>query len=707
MPHETAAQRHADLIQQIRAHDHAYYIEARPTLPDAAYDQLYRELVDLEAAHPELRTPDSPTRRVGGAPIEGFAKVAHRVPMLSLENTYSPAEVREFIARAESELRKHSLLPAHSTHTWTVEPKIDGVAISLRFENGLFVQGATRGDGTTGDDVTENLRTVRNLPLRLAPAPGIVTPPILEVRGEVFMPIEAFRKLNDQRIAAGEEPFANPRNATAGSLKQLDPKLVASRPLRVLVYGLGETVAETLPATQTTTLSWLHSLGLPTPPWIHSAQSVDEVIRLIQSLDQARRQFEFETDGAVVKLDDIASRRLLRDTERFPRWAMAYKYAPEQAETRLQSISIQVGRTGALTPVAELTPVFVSGSTVARATLHNEVELRRKDIRPGDCVFIEKAGEVIPAVVRILPEKRSRPGPAFSLPSVCPECQTPAVREKTTSGDGTAWCCPNPRCPARVRANIEHWCARGAMDIEGGGEVMASLLVTANLVHDVSDLYRLTQDQVAALDRQGSKSAANFIAGIEASKSREFWRLIFGLGIPHVGARIAKTLARAFPDIDSLAAAAPSLAVESGSTIEDIGPAIGKSLTEWFGDPGNQALVQRLRAAGLRLVSDSHHPASAKAAGPFTGKTFVLTGTLPTLSRDQAAARIEALGGTVSSSVSKKTHFVLAGTDAGSKLEKARTLGIPVLSEADFLSMAASTPPPPTEPVQSDLFLLS
>jgi DNA ligase (NAD+) len=707
MQHDTAAQRHADLAQQIRAHDHAYYVEARPTIPDIVYDRLYRELVDLETQHPELRTPDSPTRRVGGAPLEGFAKVAHRVPMLSLENTYSPAEVRDFIARAESELQKHSPLPNGSTPTWTVEPKIDGVAISLRFEAGVFVQGVTRGDGTTGDDVTDNLRTVRNLPLRLAPAPGVPMPAILEVRGEVFMPVEAFQKLNAQRTAAGDESFANPRNATAGSLKQLDPKLVATRPLRVLVYGLGETIAHPLPTTQTATLSWLQSLGLPVPPWIQSAQSVEGVVALIQSLDQARRHFEFETDGAVVKLDDLALRRHLRDTERFPRWAMAYKYAPEQAETQLHSISVQVGRTGALTPVAELTPVFVSGSTVARATLHNETELRRKDIRPGDHVFIEKAGEVIPAVVRILPEKRSRPGPAFSLPTECPECRTPALREKTSSGDSAAWCCPNPRCPARVRARIEHWCARGALDIEGGGEVMAAALVAAGLVQDVSDLYRLTPAPIAALERQGTKSAANFIAGIEASKSREFWRLLFGLGIPHVGARIAKTLARAFPDIDALAASAPALALESGPSIEDIGPSIGKSLTEWFGDPDNQALIHRLREAGLRLVSDTHQPAATPAVGLFSGKTFVLTGTLPSLSRDAATARIEALGGMVSSSVSRKTHFVLAGSDAGSKLEKARTLGIPILSEPEFLTMAAAAAPSPNPPVQPDLFALS
>lgn len=683
----TPAREHADLVAAIRAHDHAYYVEAKPVVSDFEYDRLYRRLMELEAANPALATPDSPTRRVGGAPIEGFAKVVHRLPMKSLENTYSEGEVRAFLARAEAELCKQGAMGIDTAPAWTVEPKVDGVAISLRYEDGVFVQGATRGDGTTGDDVTENLRTVRNLPLRLEHALGLPAPAVLELRGEVYMPAEGFGRLNAARLQAGEEAFANPRNATAGSLKQLDSRLVAQRPLRVVAYGLGEVVGEGLPATQTAMVAWLRSFGLPVPGRTWRATSHGEVLHAIRELDEARRGFGYETDGAVVKLDDLALRRHLRDTEKYPRWAMAYKYAPERAETLLKAIEIQVGRTGALTPVAILEPVFLSGSTVSRATLHNEDEIARKDVRPGDTVLVEKAGEVIPAVVAIVAHKRPPHAAPFTFPRECPECGTAAARERTASGEGAAWRCPNPRCPARVRANVEHWCGRTAMDIEGGGEVMAAALVKAGLVRDVADLYQLTVEDVMRLERQGEKSARNLIDGIAASRSRDLARVLFGLGILHVGVTVAKALARAFPDMEAIARAS----VETLTAIDDVGPAIAGSVHAWFRDEGNRERVERLRVAGVNMASGNYRAPDATMAGPFAGKTFVLTGTLPTMTREEASARIEALGGKVASSVSKKTHYVVAGEEAGSKLEKARALGVPVLDEAAFERMASGT----------------
>jgi DNA ligase (NAD+) len=678
----SARERHADLSLQIQQHDRAYYIDARPTISDPEYDRLYRELVDLETAHPDLRTADSPTQRVGGQPLAGFTQVAHSVPMMSLDNTYSSEEVQAFLARAQKPLGDAQL-------RWTIEPKIDGIAVSLRYEHGHFTIGATRGDGTLGDDITANLRTIRNLPLRLTPAEGIPVPELLEVRGEVFMSLTAFQKLNAERAAAGEELFANPRNSTAGSLKQLDPRLVAKRPMQVVVYGIGAVTAPEVPTRQADLLAWFRSLGLPTPERLWVAHSPDEVVQAIAELDTVRRSFAYETDGAVVKLDDLALRERLGTTSKAPKWAMAYKYAPEQAETRLRAITIQVGRTGALTPVAELEPVFLSGSTVSRATLHNEEELRRKDIRVGDVVVIEKAGEVIPAVVRVVPERRTGAEVAFEFPRSCPECSTAAQREKTTSGEGAVWRCTNPHCPAQIRGRLEHWCGRAAMDVEGGGEITVQQLVSAGLVRDVADLYQLAAPAIAGLERMGEKSAANFVAGIDASRSRELRRLLFGLGILHVGAGTAKALARHFPDLDAIAAASPEELMKA----EDIGEVIASSVHAWFRDEANRLLIERLRTAGLTFTSATYRPPTAVAGGPFAGKTFVLTGTLPTLKREEAAARIEALGGKVSSSVSKKTDYLLAGEEAGSKLEKARTLGIAILDEPTFLQMASSTEP--------------
>lgn len=679
MTEASARARHAALVEEIRRHDHAYYILARPSISDPEYDRLYRELLDLEAAWPTLVTADSPSQRVGGRPVSEFGSVRHSIPMLSLENTYSPEEVRAFITRVQK------LLPGEDLE-WTVEPKVDGVAVSLRYEKGLFVRGATRGDGTTGDDITANLRTVRNLPLQLRHSGRTAVPEVIEFRGEVYLPLSVFRQTNAERIAAGEEPFVNPRNAAAGSLKQLDSKTVARRRLAIVLYGIGEVIAPAaqLPDQQSDWLDWMKSAGLPTPERFWRVPSADAVIEIIGQLDAVRKSFGYETDGAVVKLNRFGQRERVGSTAKAPRWAMAYKYAAEQAETTLRAITIQIGRTGALTPVAELDPVFVGGSTVARATLHNEDELRRKDIRIGDRVLVEKAGEVIPAVVRVVTEKRTGRETPFVFPKECPECGTPASREQTTGGEGVVWRCGNPDCPAQIRGRIEHFCARGAMDIEGGGEAMVRQLVDTGLVRDVADLYRLKVEEVAALDRQGDKSAKNFINAINTSRQRELWRLVFGLGILHVGTSVAKALTRAYRDLDELASAP----VEQLTQVEDIGETIARSLWTWFGDPVNRELLRRLRQAGLAWTSSNYQPPDAAATGVFSGKTFVLTGTLPHLTREAATARIEALGGKVSSSVSKKTDFVLAGEDAGSKLEKAQQLGIRVLSEAEFLALA-------------------
>jgi DNA ligase (NAD+) len=676
MTKAVATKRHAELADEIRAHDHAYYVLAGPTISDQEYDRLYRELLDLEKQFPELAN-NSPTQRVGGEPLKAFKPVEHLSPMRSLDNTYSQDEVRDFVARVQR------LLPNEKLE-WTVEPKVDGVAINLRFERGKFVLGATRGDGTTGDDITTNLRTIRTLPHSLK-KPLSELPEILEVRGEVYLTKAGFLKLNAQRKADDEEPFANARNAAAGSLKQLDSRLVATRPLDIALYGLGH-VSENSPvqlADHTSVLRWLKEAGLKIPERTWRCVSADELIEAIEELDQVRGDFAYETDGAVIKLNSIAQRERIGFTSKAPRWAIAYKYAAEQAETKLKSITIQVGRTGTLTPVAELEPVFLAGSTISRATLHNEDELRRKDIRIGDTVTIEKAGEVIPAVVGVVLTKRTGNEVVFHFPTKCPECQSPVVRAVGAEEAGVAWRCANPECPAQVRGRIEHWCARGAMDIEGGGEVLVSQLVSAGLVRDVADLYSLDLQQLTALERMGTKSAQNFLDGIEASKKRDLWRLLFGLGILHVGAGAAKSLARHFPNLDAISEVTALQLTE----IDDIGEVIAQSIAQWMHQESNRGLLNRLRAAGLNFNSSIYVPRDAREQKAFSGKTFVLTGTLPTLKREEAAAKIEAAGGKVSGSVSKKTDYVVAGEDAGSKLEKARALGVRVLEESEFLQL--------------------
>jgi len=674
-----AKARHAALTDEIRRHDHAYYVAAQPVISDFDYDRLYRELLELEREFPELATPDSPSHRVGGKPLDKFNSVQHLAPMMSLDNTYSQEEVRAFVERVQK------LAPGHVLK-WLVEPKVDGLAINLRYEQGLFTLGATRGDGTNGDDITANLKTIRSLPLRLATQRDL--PGILEVRGEVFFPTQVFAKINAERQSAGEEAFANPRNAAAGSLKQLDPGLVAKRRLDIILYGTGKVEGGRVPETQRELLSWLKALGFKTPEKIWHCDSVDELLRAIDELDKVRRAFPYETDGAVIKLDSIPLRERLGSTSKAPRWGMAYKYAPEQAETKLNAITVQVGRTGALTPVAELDPVFLAGTTVKRATLHNEDQIKRLDVRVSDTVVIQKAGDIIPEVVRVVTGKRTGQEKPFRFPKECPECGSKVSKGGTQSQEKSeapepsdeagVWRCSNPDCPAQVRGRIEHWCARGAMDIEGGGEVLAAQLVKSGLVSDVSDLYKLTAKEVAGLERMGEKSAQNFLDGVAASKTRDAWRVLFGLGILHVGAGVAKCLGRAFASVDDVFAAG----TDQLSEVEDVGEVIAQSLTQWFADPRNRKLVDRLREAGVNFKSSLH--STAAAVGPFSGKTFVLTGTLPTLSREQATARIESLGGKVTGSVSKKTDFVLAGEEAGSKLEKAQKLGVKIIDEAKF-----------------------
>ena len=704
MTHAQAQQRHAELAQELRRHDYLYYVEAAPVISDREYDALYHELLDIEKQFPDLITPDSPSQRVGGQPLREFKPVKHLRPMTSLDNTYSQAELRQFVDRVQRILPNEKL-------DWIVEPKVDGVAINLRYEQGRFTVGATRGDGVTGDDITVNLKTIRSIPVSLTDAPDV-----MEVRGEVYMPTAGFKKLNAERTAAGEEPFANPRNASAGSLKQLDPRIVAKRPLTMVVYGLGEIQGRAsapagpklhsegqsppsrLPTTHSEALDLLKSLGFRTPEKVWHCASADELIAAINELDKLRRTLPYETDGAVIKLNSFAQRERAGFTSKAPRWAIAYKYEAEQAETKLNAITIQVGRTGALTPVAELEPVHLAGTVVKRASLHNEDQIARLDVRIGDTVTIQKAGEIIPQVIGVVLHKRKGDEKPYAFPRQCPECGSPVTRSGQVGRgvpaepllhEDVVWRCSNPHCPAKIRGSLEHWCSRGAMDIEGGGEALVRQLVEAGLVKDVAGLYSLTLNQLTNLERMGEKSAQNFLDAIEASKSRELWRLIHGLGILHVGSGVAKALARQFPSLDAIASAT----TDDLKASDEIGDVIAQSVHQWFQLPQNRELINKLRAARLRFDSDTYRAAGGASASPpsrFTGKTFVLTGTLPTLKREEAAAKIEALGGKVSSSVSKKTDYVIAGEDAGSKLEKAQSLGIPVLDEKAFLRLCES-----------------
>ncbi|MGI8957507.1 MAG: NAD-dependent DNA ligase LigA [Chthoniobacterales bacterium] len=657
----SAARRIAALRTEIEEHNRRYYEEAAPTISDRDYDRLYRVLADLEQRHPQFAAADSPTRRVGGAPLKAFAQVTHRAPMLSLDNTYSEEEVGAFYRRMEK------LLPNEKIPV-VVEPKVDGVAVSLLYAKGRLRYAATRGDGTAGDDITQNIRTIPTVPEELEGA----APEIFEVRGEVFMTKEGFAKLNAERSEAGLPVFANPRNSAAGSLKQLDPAITAQRPLGVIFYGTG--AVEGIDLTHHSQLfSLLEKFGLPCSKVWWQAESLEEILSRIRELDKVRHGFVYETDGAVVKVDSFAQRESLGMTAKSPRWAMAFKYEAEQVETKLQDILIQVGRTGVLTPVAALEPVFVSGSTVARATLHNEDEIERKDIRIGDTVVIEKAGEVIPAVVSVRTDLRDGSEKKFRMPAKCPVCGSKVVKDEGQ----VAVRCVNAQCPAQLKRRIEHFASRGAMDIEGLGEAMVEQLVGKELVREVSDIYRLTNEQLAGLERMGEKSVSNLLAAIERSKKQPLWRLLFGIGILHVGVSAARALVDHFPHLDALMEA-PG---EELQRIPDVGEVVGASIAQFFREPGNREVIEKLRAAGLCLTSQPKK--AAPGDSKIGGATWVITGTLSE-PREQIAEQIVGQGGKVSGSVSKKTSYVLAGEEAGSKLEKARKLGIRILSEAEF-----------------------
>jgi DNA ligase (NAD+) len=659
-----ATKRVAQLRKEIQEHNRRYYEEAAPSIGDRDYDRLYQKLVDLETQFPQLKTPDSPTQRVGGKPLKTFAQITHRVPMLSLDNTYSEEEVADFYARM-TKLLPNEKIPV------VIEPKVDGVAVSLLYQNGKLRHAATRGDGTVGDDITQNIRTIRSVPEQLRGA----APKILEVRGEVFMDKKGFEKLNAERTEAGLPVFANPRNAAAGSLKQLDPAIVAKRPLGVVFYGTGAVEGVDLDL-HSKMFSLFKKLGLPASDRWWSADSVEEILRAIHQLDRVRHDFAYQTDGAVVKVDSFAQRERLGFTAKSPRWAIAYKYEAERVETRLLDIVIQVGRTGVLTPVAMLEPVTVSGSTVSRATLHNEEEIARKDIRIGDRVVIEKAGEVIPAVVSVLTEARTGKEKKFRMPTICPECGSKIIKDEGQ----VAVRCINGQCPAQLKRRIEHFASRGAMDIEGLGEMMVEQLVNQELVRDVSDIYELTAEKMSILERMGEKSISNLLEAIESSKTRPLWRLIFGLGILHVGVSASRALADHFRSLEKLMDAS----VDELQRISDVGEVVAQSIQQFFQEKRNRKIIERLEKLGVRPQIEPRRAQTADS--PFVRSTWVLTGTL-SQPREEIAEMIIQRGGKVSGSVSKKTNYVLAGEAAGSKLDKAKKLGVRVVGETEFRKM--------------------
>jgi DNA ligase (NAD+) len=658
------AKRVAQLRREVEEHNRRYYEAAAPTISDREYDRLYRELVDLETRFPDLASADSPTQRVGGKPLKAFEQVPHRAPMLSLDNTYSEEEVANFYARMIK------LLPNEKIPV-VIEPKVDGVAVSLLYENGKLRYAATRGDGVVGDDITQNMRTISSVPDRLRGD----APKLLEVRGEVFMDKKGFAKLNAERAKADLPLFANPRNAAAGSLKQLDPTIVAKRPLGVVFYGTGAVEGMEVDL-HSKIFPLLKKFGLPATERWWLADSVDQILKAIHELDRVRHDFPYQTDGAVVKVNSFAQRARLGFTAKSPRWAIAYKYEAERVETRLLDILVQVGRTGTLTPVAVLEPVTVSGSTVSRATLHNEDEIKRKDIRIGDTVVIEKAGEVIPAVVRVKTETRTGKEKRFRMPANCPECGSKVVKDEGQ----VALRCVNSQCPAQLKRKIEHFASRGSMDIEGFGEMMVEQMVSRDLVRDVSDIYELTSEKMSTLERMGEKSISNLLEAIEQSKTRPLWRLIFGLGILHVGVSASRALAAHFRGLAKLMEAS----VDELQRIPDVGEVVGQSIHDFFQEKRNRKLIERLEQLGVRPQIEPR-PAETKDSA-FAGSIWVLTGTL-TQPRDEIAEEIIRRGGKVSASVSKKTNYVLAGESAGSKLDKAKQLGLRIVDEAEFRKM--------------------
>ena len=663
------ARRAAELRRTIERHNYLYHVAGEPEITDAEYDSLLRELFDLEAAHPELVTPDSPTQRVGATPATEFPSVSHRVPLLSLDNAFGEEEAREFEARVRR------FLESDAPIEWTAEPKIDGLAVNLTYERGLFVRGATRGDGTTGEEITGNLRTIRSIPLRLR-SEEREAPEVLEVRGEVYLPVRDFARLNEERSDAGEPPFANPRNSAAGSLRQLDPSITARRPLALFVYGTGYVTGAEFP-TQWETLRALRALGLPVNPEARLCGSFEEALAAYAAIREKRESFPYEIDGVVLKVNDRALQEKLGQKSRSPRWAIAYKFEPLDAETVVEEIGVQVGRTGTLTPVAHLRPVPVGGVVVSRATLHNAKEIERKDIRPGDHVIVHRAGEVIPEVVRSLPEKRRGRPRKFKMPGACPACGSEVVREEILIR------CVNLACPAQVEERIRHFASRRAMDVEGLGEKLVHQLVSTGLVRDVSDLYALRAEDVAGLERMAEKSAANLIAALNASRAARLERFVNALGIRHVGETVAKLLARSFGSLRALEEAT----LEELQSVRGIGPEVAASVRDFFAQEANRAVIARCLERGLKIVDEGPRRIEAPALGPLSGKIFVLTGELSAMTREAAKEKVEALGARASGSVSSKTSYVVAGVDPGSKLKKATALGVPVLNETQFLEL--------------------
>ncbi|HEY3448833.1 MAG TPA: NAD-dependent DNA ligase LigA [Myxococcales bacterium] len=670
------AGRAKELREQIRYHDHRYYVLDQPLVSDAEYDRLLRELEKIEAEHPELTTPDSPTQRVAGEAVDRlktppgwlplrWRKVEHRVPMLSLGKAMSEDEFRDFDLRVRKSLGLDKVV-------YVCEPKLDGISISLRYENGALVRGATRGDGAFGEDLTSNVRTIRTIPLGLSVKAGEKAPALLEARGEVILAKKDFADLNRRQEEAGEDPFVNPRNAAAGSLRQLDPRITASRPLSTYIYEVGECSLKF--KTHSEKIAALQGFGLRTPPSLR-AEGADAVKAVYQDMLEKRHAQPFEQDGMVIKVDDLDQRERLGQVSRSPRWAIAWKFPAEEEETVVENIDVQVGRTGKVTPVARLKPVLVGGANVSNATLHNEDELKRKDVKIGDHVFIRRAGDVIPEVVAVIKEKRTGAEKDFVFPGQCPVCGAAVVRNAGEANHR----CTGISCPAQLAGHLALFSARTAMDIQGLGDKLIIALLEAGLVKDVSDVYALNLEKLLQLPRMGEKSAQNLLAQIEKSKKTSLRRFVFALGIRHVGEATAKALAQAFPDVKSMYEA-PS---EKFQSIRDVGPEVATAIHQFFQQPQNRAVIDRILASGV--TPEPEKP--PEAGGAFSGKTVVLTGGMSSLSRDDAKAEIERRGGKVSGSVSKKTDLVVAGEDAGSKLAKAKELGVKVVDEAEFLRM--------------------
>ena len=656
------------LRTELNRHNHAYYVLDAPSIPDAEYDKLFAELLALEQAHPELIAADSPTHRVGGAPLPQFDQVTHTVSMLSLNNGFEDSDIIAFDKRVREGLGSDAV-------EYAIDLKFDGLAINLRYEDGVFVQAATRGDGATGEEVTANIRTVRGIPLRLH---GDSVPTLIDVRGEILMFKADFAKLNARQREAQQKEFANPRNAAAGGLRQLDPRITAQRSLRFFSYGIGALEGAELPVSHSAMLDWYARLGLPVCGERAVVTGVDALLDYFRSIGEKRPQLPYEIDGVVYKVNRFEQQQKLGFVSRAPRFALAHKFPAEEALTTVQEIEVQVGRTGAITPVARLAPVFVGGVTVTNATLHNEDEVRRKDIRVGDTVIVRRAGDVIPEVVAFVPERRPTDAREFVMPTACPVCGSAIVRleEEAIARCSGGWI----KCPAQRKGGLMHFASRRALDVEGLGEQLIEQLVDKNVITTAADLYKLGLTSLAALDRMAEKSAQNVLAALEKSKTTTFPRFIYGLGIRHVGESTAKALAQHFGNLDALLAASE----EQFHAVADVGPVVARSIVAFLSDPLNKELIEQLRAAGLNWPEGAQVEIAAQ---PLQGKTFVLTGSLPTLTRDAAAEMIEAAGGKVAGSVSKKTAYVVAGEDAGSKLAKAQELGVAIIDEAGLLAL--------------------